>query len=308
MARLKTTVFLAVLFVLLGINVSVTAQQEDEPKLILMPAKQELVMSGGERGARKVRVINGLKKAANFSISFEDFTSGRTPEEIISLLGDGRGRYSLKDYLSVKEGDKKFSLAPGESRDIQVTIDLPSGLPPSGLYGSLLVAVSGGDGREDVTGQAEIITRLGSLFFVRVDGPVKEAGQLIDFGLTGHRVFGRAPLTFSFLFKNTGDVHLNPYGFIVVKNWLGKEVLFRPIDPWFVLPRSTRLRQAAVDSTLSAGVYWATLRLNRGYENIVDTKESVFFEITSSTVTVLVTLFLAAVLVLQLLRWRRKKR
>jgi hypothetical protein len=42
------------------------------------------------------------------------------------------------------------------------------------------------------------------------------------------------------------------------------------LQPWYVLPKSMRTREAAWDRELLIGRYTATIQLNRSYDDVVD--------------------------------------
>jgi hypothetical protein len=109
---------------------------------------------------------------------------------------------------------------------------------------------------------------------IRVNGDVKESGNIEDFRLKGAKqmFYQKGPFTFQILFNNDGNVHLVPYGLVTVKNMLGRTVAQLPVDAYFALPNSLRYRDITWDGKFMLGRYTATLELNRGYKDIVDTR------------------------------------
>jgi hypothetical protein len=53
---------------------------------------------------------------------------------------------------------------------------------------------------------------------------------------------------------------------------LGENVGFVELEPWFVLPKSLRLRDVSWDRELLFGRYTITAKINRGYDNMIDEK------------------------------------
>ncbi|HSE34988.1 MAG TPA: hypothetical protein VLB83_02605, partial [Candidatus Paceibacterota bacterium] len=122
-----------------------------------------------------------------------------------------------------------------------------------------------------------IETRLASLVFLRIEGETTEAGELGSFGVVGDKRVVRspnedAPLGLYLTFSNTGTVHLNPYGEIAITPMFGEPTRY-VLDPWAVLPGSTRTREVPLIAPLAPGSHRLTLSLNRGYGDIVDTAE-----------------------------------
>ena len=156
-----------------------------------------------------------------------------------------------------------------------VTISVPKNVPPGGRYAAILISASP---RQKSASATTIISRIGSLLLVKVDGVVEENGQLSNF------VFKDGGFWISY--KNEGNIHLDPYGVIEIKSAIGgpasgwKEagnlVETVQIDPWIILPGSTRSRPLTLSGELPDGKYVAKIMLNRGYKDIVDSKEFSF--------------------------------
>ncbi|HET8575305.1 MAG TPA: hypothetical protein VFM02_04015 [Candidatus Paceibacterota bacterium] len=242
---------------------------------VLSPAKLEIDIDPGSTATRTISITNRVNKDVNFSVSVEDFEGSEDPNQAVVLLGDKTGPYSLKDFI--KPEISTFSLKPGERITIPIAISIPQNAEPGGLYGSVLV-----QNVPDQTGNgAQTVSRLGALLFVRVAGAADEAGSLKNFQIEGgKKVFTHGPFPFEFIYQNTGNVHLIPYGVITIYNILGNPVKTIDVDPYFALPDAIRYRKIVWDKGVLLGRYKAVLQLNRGYGDnggIVDTKEVVFW-------------------------------
>ena len=137
------------------------------------------------------------------------------------------------------------------------------------MYGAVLVSPLN---LKDETDKPVVIgSRIGSLFFVKVNGEMKEVGVLESFKLDDG--------SFIIDFRNSGNIHLNPYGVIKVYDIFGRQIDQMEIDPYYALPGALRNRkidwQDFVD--LAVGRYKAELSLNRGYKDIIDQAEIVFW-------------------------------
>ena len=105
---------------------------------------------------------------------------------------------------------------------------------------------------------------MGALFFVKVHGEVKQSGKLNSLTFVANSL--------NIEFQNDGDIYLNPYGIINVYEYYTRKLVSKlVVDPWFVLPRSTRTRSVLING-LDGGKYTAEITLNRGYENFIDNK------------------------------------
>lgn len=254
-----------------------------ENDFALGPGKTELFLNPGDTVTKELYITNRLGREVEFVIDIEDFTGSRDPKETVVLLGDKRGPYSLRDYL--KPELKNFTLKQGQRMIMPVIISIPADAEPGGLYGSVLISAQPAKSASQTeagkaVGGAKIVTRLGTLFFVRVSGDVKEEGILKKFSAKLDKYFfEKGPIPFEVLFENNGNVHLSPYGTIEIKNLLGREVGQLNIDPWFAMPDSLRAREVKWERGFLFGKYTALLKVNRGYGNIVDEMATTFWVI-----------------------------
>jgi hypothetical protein len=242
---------------------------------ILGPGKIELWMDPGEKETKVISITDRIAGEMNFKITTEDFKGTNDLENPVALLGGEKGPYSLKDYL--KPEVSEFILKYGEKITIPVEISIPQNAEPGGLYGSVLVetnpvAEQSQSGKEGV----RVVSRLGALFFVRINGNIVENAGLKDFR-TDRFFYEKGPVLFDIAMENKGSAHLVPYGIIEIKDMLGRVAGRVEADPWFVMPGSIRTREIKWDSNWLFGRYGASLKVNRGYQNIVDEKTIYFW-------------------------------
>ncbi len=241
------------------------------------PGKVELEVKPGESVTRNITVTNRMGDTRFFNLDVEDFTGSSDTETPVVLLGDEKGPYSLKDYISFPE--KTFELKHGQRAVIPVTVSVPSDAQPGGLYGSVLSSTVSKPGQNGGA-KNSIIARIGTLFFVTVPGPVNHEGSLKEFSTKGlQKLFGSGPIGFRLLYENKGNVYVNPSGEIRIRNLMGKEVANIEVEPWFAMPNSLRSREVEWKSSFLIGKYTATASIDRGYDNIVDTMEFSFWVI-----------------------------
>lgn len=244
--------------------------------IVLGPGKTELWLNPGEESTKELMITNRTGETRKFVVNIEDFVGSKNPEQTVVLLGDQKSRFSLKDYL--KPEIFEFTLNHGQRMNLPVKISIPSNAEPGGLYGSVLVtALPIGQEQETeknkAKGQINIATRLGTLFFLRIKGEVIENGFLKELKLKNQKLFyEKGPISFQVLFENNGNVHLNPYGIIEIKNLFGKKIDEIELSPWFAMPDSLRLKEVNWNKKFLFGKYTAMASINRGYKNIIDEK------------------------------------
>jgi hypothetical protein len=143
-----------------------------------------------------------------------------------------------------------------------VQISLPPGMPGGARYTSLVFEIDSPEHND-----LHFKTAIASLIFVTIDGPTKAAGELKDFSV---RSKGTMLNGYDMLFENSGDIYLNPYGYVSLRDWRGRETNFTELRPAFVMPDSARLQKIPLTISLVPGWYRAELVLNRGYNNQID--------------------------------------
>ena len=238
---------------------------------VVGPGRQEVIVKPGETVTAIMTVTNRITNGRTFSLAVEDMSGSADASEAVVLLGDQSGPYTLKDYISFPS--KTFKLDLGERAQIPVSITMPINAEPGGYYGAVLVSTvqDNTERKTDSIAKSPIIARIGTLFFITVPGEADIAGSVTDVSTKNNQWwYQRGPIDFGILFENTGSVHLNPYGEVQVTNMLGENVGFVELEPWFVLPKSLRLREVTWDRELLLGRYTITTKVNRGYNNIVD--------------------------------------
>ncbi len=257
-----------------------TGGDEVARDFVVGPGKTELNILPGESKTIEILVTNRMGDERVFNLETEDAAGTNDPSRPIKLLGDKRGHYTLKDYINYPQSS--FVLKHNQRARIPVTIRIPKDAEPGGMYGSVLVTTTTKDAGSGEKGGAKptsaIVSRIGSLFFITVPGDTEIEGELKSFTtLPSKKFFASGPINFQILFENTGSLHLNPYGEVRVTNLMGEEVGFVELEPWFAMPKSLRSREIEWTRELLIGRYTATAKINRGYNDIIDTQDVTFW-------------------------------
>jgi len=269
---------------------------------VVGPGKIDFTANPGESKVVQITVTNRTGERRRFNLTVEDTEGSRDTSTPIVLLGDDRGPYSMKDYVSIPHAS--FELDHGKRARIPVTLTIPPDAEPGGLYGSVLVdtvAINSIEGNTAGTvPRSAVVARIGTLFFITIPGPVERNGELKDFTTVSERRFYQdGPISFGILYENIGSMHLLPYGEIRIHNIFKEEVGSVSVDPWFVLPNSLRLREVTWDRTVLFGQYTATVAINRSYDDIVDEMSYTFWVLPWKPI---VTVFGALFIVIFLIR------
>lgn len=270
---------------------------------VLGPGKVDLLLEPGEKTIQQITVTNRLGKDMNFTVGVEDFSGSYDTDETVVLSGDVKGPYSMKDYI--KPETTEFSLKHGERIVLPIEISIPKDSQPGGLYASVLVSTVPDNSVGEVNqGRAKIISRLGTLYFVRVAGDVNESGHLQEFKVTDTKTgfYEKGPIPFEIFFKNEGNIHMAPSGKIAIMNLLGKKVGEVGIEKYFAMPDSLRKIIVSWDNKILIGRYTAVVTLDKNYQqkpNETETMSVVFWVIPWK--------ILLVTLVVMLILWRLLK-
>ncbi|MCK5022166.1 MAG: hypothetical protein KAR54_02885 [Candidatus Pacebacteria bacterium] len=263
---------------------------------VLEPAKLEAFLDPGAFDTKIISILNRTDKTLDFKIELEDFSGSMDPNRTVILSGDERGPYSLKDYLH-PEVDS-FTLKSGQKINFTVDIDIPLDAEPGGLYGSVLVLSESNDFEQG--GNTTIVSRLGALFFINVNGEVTRSGKLTSFKKIDSPEKGT---TFELLFVNDGSTHLNLSGHIQIFNSLGTQIDEIEIPTYFAMPNSVRFRELHWNVSKLFGRYKAVVVVDRGYGGLTDELSLIFWAISVKLVAIILGVL---ILIILLIIWLSK--
>lgn len=247
--------------------------QSSEGFFSLSPAKTEINIEPGQTLYIPFTLVNHLGRPAIFNVLFEDIIAPNDPAIAFEIKKTTSNPYALEPYINLDEPG--LSLKSGEERRFSIAVSIPSDSLPGSRHGVLLVTTEA----LDTTTETKTISRLGGIVLVKVAGVKKEQGQLDIFQIIGKSLISGPPIRFQIAFKNEGNTYLNPYGLIEIKNLITQSKRNIVVDPWFVLPQSERWREMVVSEGQWGGLYQATLKLNRGYQDVIDSQKTNFIVI-----------------------------
>lgn len=275
--------------------------------LSVTPPLFELSILPGDVWQSQVKVLNNnpyeltvYAEVVNFAPVGEDGQG-----KFIPILNDpslGK-KVTLAEWIGVSPGP--FTIEPEQAGDIPFFVDIPKDAAPGGHFAAILISTEPPpeDGQMAVR-TSQVVT---SLFFVRVDGDVTEAGSIREFTVTDN-IVPTPETNFKLRFENKGNVHLQPRGDILITNMWGKERGTIPINNQTnfgnVLPDSIRefnFSWKGEPSLADIGRYKAIVTLAFGEDGIQNVTATTYFYVVPIKAT-LITL-LALVLSIAFLTW-----
>lgn len=239
----------------------------DAQSLEVSPPSQELKADPGQQLTVKAKLRNKSFSTVNIKVRIEDFTA-TGQEGQVALLE--KNNESLKSWSLLST--ENFSLKPNEVREVIALINVPDTVA-GGQYGSFVFSIVNS---ENTPGSAAISQEIASLFLIRVRGEERESLILSDFIISKFFEFGPVPMQLKF--KNSGNVHIKPFGLINVRNIFGKTVGDVVIKgETNILPGATRVVRVSLDKKFLFGFYTAEALLNYGVKNESLSSVSTFF-------------------------------
>lgn len=232
------------------------------------PVSTDLTVNAGSSQGVPLYIENVTNTPETLSVVANDFVANTDESGAPSLLlnGQSASSHGLKQYIELSA--TTISLQPGEQKQLNVTVKMPSGIAGGGYYGAVRFAPASPGGGKQVNLSASVA----SLILVTVPGKYTEQLSLASFGVAHgssvHTIFTNGKSLQAVLrFQNGGAVQEQPFGKLILKNFHGKVLSTTEInntDPrGNVLPDSIRRFNVPLKDVGSFGKY--TLEGNFGY-------------------------------------------
>lgn len=214
----------------------------------------------------KITYVNNFDTDITLKLSVKDFTELEDSYKL-EFLDDKQSqnyKYSLSSWITLET--KTVELSPGEKKSIKVFID-KNRITKGGHYASILAEISQPSNDKNIGVKAV----LSSLLFVRAStGKEIEEGKI--FSLDPLRDNFDYPNLFLLRFQNSGNVHVVPYGTLMIYDPLGNLAAKAVVneDSLDALPESIRsytLKTITYQKILLPGFYKAKLNLHFGKTN-----------------------------------------
>ena len=201
----------------------------------LRPAIQEFVVDPGDKVQSYVEVTNDEDVAQDFYLSVQKFVpKGASGQQDFLPLSDVEGLPSWI-YFSAP----KYQLKAGETRQIPFDLKVPGEANGGGYYAAIFVS----NQPPVLTGkQSAMGSRTGSLIFLTVRGLIVSQAEITHFLAQSQANVAQAEVRFDLSIRNTGNIHLQPSGYLRITDWWGQSVAKIKINPEGarILPSSSR--------------------------------------------------------------------
>ena len=236
--------------------------------LTVQPIKMSYTLTPGQTVTDSINLTNAGEDAVVFP-KVEDFIPIAGSSNI-NFLDRSGGATSVLDWVSIKE-PAQFDFKKGEAKVVEFTITVPKNAEPGGHFGVVFFKAV------DKTAAAQSLkigTQVGVLVLVTIPGNHLQKGKIIGFKTPSFIQHG--PVDFTTTFENTGTVHFEPKGTVIIKNMFGRVVGSVPVQGQIVLPTGQRDIVSIWPANLLFGPYTATISLYDG-EGTLMTADAVRF-------------------------------
>ena len=191
--------------------------------LSLTPPLIKNNINPGDIWRSAIKVINNNPNPIEIYLSTVDFKNGKDNgtvefiKEPDGLNGDAK-QYLLSKWIVIEPGP--IEIPAFGSVEVPFIIDVPEKAGPGGHYAAILAGTKPPEGKISGT-NIKISSLLASLILLKVNGDVKEIGQIREFS-TNKSVFYEPKVNFTVRFENLGNVHIQPQGEIKIYNFFNK--------------------------------------------------------------------------------------
>lgn len=250
MLKTKSILFFAVVISGFLISLGSTVQA-----VTVGPAKLEFNVDPGDTVTGQFFLMNEEQAERTYYSSFEKF-SERNGERVYL----GRERTELAYWITALDS---VTLKPGEHRYIPFEINIPADAPPGGHYAVVWWSDASPDAKSE---SVNIITRVGSLLYVRVSGDIKEAATLSPIEENSSLFHFKMPVSLRLGVKNEGNVHLKPLGEIHISNIFGQKRAALPVNDKgkIILPNENATFDVSWKPRVAFGPYKASAFIKYG--------------------------------------------
>lgn len=231
----------------------------------LSPTTVDLSAARGKTYNITINVMNITNSDMLYTSSVADFSAAdETGSPKITIDSNLPTTSSIKNWVSV---DSQFNLKSQTSKTLIAKITIPNDAEPGGHYGVL--RFSGSAPQVENTGVG-LSASAGVLVLIRVEGDTIEKAETASFftAKDGKQTsfFESSPIAFTTRVKNTGNVHIQPFGNIEISDMFGSVVKTLAVNEpkSNVLPNSIRKFESKTNNIWMFGKYTANLSIGYG--------------------------------------------
>ncbi len=219
--KVFTTIIVSILacsWVMSGASFSAFAAEAGNTVIEMSPTRHELDLAPGKSTVGVFKVKNHGQEEFTFKLLTTPFQvdDGYSPDYTTQT-----DYTKLQNWITFNKDE--VTLQPGEEVNIKFKVDCPEDAPGGGQYAAIAAETRGKqDGTIKKTG------RVVALVYAKVDGDVREGGELVDYTKGGF-LFGQ-PIAVAATVRNTGNVDFRLKQTMTVQNFFSGRTVFSPVE------------------------------------------------------------------------------
>ena len=217
---------------------SVSAQNQPNAglNLTLSPTYISLTTDPGKEVSSQFRITNNNATSENLRVSVAKLEVGPNGQP---TLADMTPEDAFGKWITIE--DDEFSVGGNQSKNVKFTI-APTEDASLGYYYTLLVSRASERGDDDTTSQAVVAGSAAITVLLDVRSPDAKRELHVTKLATDKMFYEYLPTTFTVAIKNSGNVHVIPFGDLFIDSMFHKKISVLPVNPGRgnVLPNSQR--------------------------------------------------------------------
>jgi len=210
------------------------------------PVRTELTINRGDSQTVNITIANPTNSQLATRALVNDFIANTDESGAPLLITDNSVPLPHNNFISLVSPIPNFVLLPKQSTTMPVRITVPANANAGGYYGAIRFAPAS----LGTTSNIGLSATVGSLFLITVPGNLVEKLNLIQLSAAHSNgdpswFFVSGDLAVMTRLQNVGDIHVQPFGTVIVKDMFGHVLTqyeFNPAVPdrSNVLPDSVR--------------------------------------------------------------------
>ena len=298
--QLKNKLILTLTLLFVFLIIGITKAQELQRTFTVINPSIVQKLNPGENAEGTTKIINESNVSLTFQVNVQDYivsdTNG-TPQ--ILPPNTLNSKYSAAAWIGITPS--VFTVKPGATQTLNYYIQVPLNTKPGGHY-SAIVYTPVIDKTEDQTG-GSVNTQVGSLFYVTINGPVKESASVSKFFANSFQEYG--PVKILTQIRNFGGMHIAPKGTVTVSGLFFKKSQSLPQHNIF--PETARDFENSFGNTFMLGRYKADFLGSYGVNNNLPLVATLYFWVFPWKIALIIVLIIVALVLLSQYRNKKKK-
>jgi hypothetical protein len=234
---------------------------------------EPIKLAPGAKEQVQLRIRNNSTQTVTISSIAQDFMLDVDGETPIPLSEESNSRWSLANWLVIAPNQQ--TLDPQQTGATSVLIEVPEDALPGGHYAMVTHEPSSGGLSDESASSSLISQRVGSLFYVIVDGIIHEEAFVRDFSFPQLTEIG--PVDFSFHVDNQSDIHIKPQVTVEIYNLFNQKIDTIQIEGKNVFPLYTRDFSGRWERVWGHGFYTAKLIMSYGEQGNIALASTTFW-------------------------------